>query len=172
MKGLLLASACLLLCAATCAAQKGKVEADFFPVGYEGDTWTGDVTAVDNAARTLTLTHKSGKKEETFVAALPDAPYEWTHDSHGERVLDFPFDKKSTYQVFKWEGPGFAATAMPTLGNEIQRRPNPPDSNRIGDLSDFKGRRVTVYYTARERAEGGAAVRYNDVWRVRIFPKK
>jgi hypothetical protein len=173
MKKLFPALACLILCAGVSLAQKGKADPDFYPVGYSGDTWTGEVTVFDNEQRTLTLTHGSGKNLSTFVANLPDAPYEWTHDIRGARVLDFPYDKKTTYQLFKYDGPGFAATALPDgVDTGMKRRPNPPDSDRITDLSDFKGRIVTVYYTARERKDGGASVKYNDVWRIRVLPAK
>ena len=61
--------------------------------------------------------------DATFVATVPDAPYEWTRD-------------------------------------------------RIDDLSDFKGRLITVYYTPRERKEGDARVKYNEVWRIKVFSSK
>jgi hypothetical protein len=180
MKRLLAALACAAACAAPSFAQKGKAAGDFYPMGYDGDVWAGEVTAFDNAARTLTLTHRNGKKEQTFVATLPDAPYEWTRDIHNARVLDFPYDKKSKTQVFKYDGPGRAATVMPDSGgvpgaqglSQILRRPNPPDENRITDLSDFKGRRILVYYTVREREAGGVREKYNDVWRVKVLSGK
>jgi hypothetical protein len=40
------------------------------------------------------------------------------------------------------------------------------------DLSDFMGRRVTVYYTVREREAGGKKEKYNDVWRVKVLSGK
>ena len=177
MKKLLLALACLAVCAGTAFGQKGKAGGDFYPMGYSGDVWAGEVTAFDNTSRTLTLTHGEGKKAQTFVATLPDAPYEWARDIHNARVLDFPYDKKSKTQLFKYEGPGHAATVMPDTGSgqipsQIMRRPNPPDENRITDLSDFMGRRVLVYYTAREREVGGVKEKYNDVWRVKVLSSK
>ena len=177
LKKLIVALACVAACTAASFAQKGKAGGDFYPMGYSGDTWTGEVTTFDNEQRTLTLTHGSGKKEQTFVASLPDAPYEWARDVHNVRVLDFPYDKKAKNQVFKYEGPGFAATVMPQVSGQgaggIIRRPNPPDSNRITDFADFKGRLVTVYYTPRERKTAtGGEEKYNDVWRVRIYAEK
>jgi hypothetical protein len=177
MKKLFVMLACLVACAAPSFAQKGKAAGDFYPLGYAGDTWTGEVTAFDNEQRTLTLTYSSGKKMQTFVASLPDAPYEWARDVRDLRVLDFPYDKKAKNQVFKYDGPGFAGTMMPQVSGQgaagIIRRPNPPDSNRITDFADFKGRLVMVYYTPRERktADGGNE-KYNDVWRIRIFAEK
>ena len=179
MKKLLVTLACMAACAAPSFAQKGKAQADYYPLGYPGDTWTGVVTAFDNERRTLTLTHGKDKKAETFVASIPDAPYEWARDVHNIRVLDFPYDKKAKNQVFKFEGPGRAATVMPDTGVSAHiptgtvRRPNPPDENRITDFADFKGRLVTVYYTPRERkTAAGDEEKYNDVWRVRIYAGK
>ena len=122
-------------------AQKGKAEADYYPLGYPGDTWTGEVTAFDNEQRTLTFTY--GKDKLTFIATIPDAPYEWRRNGRNERVLDFPYDQKLKSQMYKYEGPGRAASLLPE-GDEssgTKRVPNPPDSNRITDLSDRPIRR-------------------------------
>jgi hypothetical protein len=177
MKRLVVALICLTLCPGVFVAQKGKAEPGYYPMGYSGDTWTGEVTAFDDEQRTLTLTNGTGKNAETFVASIPDSPYEWTHDIRKNRVLDFPFDKKATSQTFKYDGPGFAATLLPDSamggGNTgMFRRPNPPDSNRIDGFADFMSRRVTVYYTSREREVSGKKVKYNDVWRIQILPAK
>lgn len=163
----------LLLCATLVGAQKGKAEADYYPLGYPGDTWKGEVTAFDNEHRTLTLTY--GKDKATFVATLPDAPYEWVRNGHNERVLDFPYDKTVTSQTYKFEGGGAGAGSLLPEGDEsigMRSRPNPPDENRIDDLKDFKGRTVVVYYTARERKDPAGTSRFNDVWRIKVLPKK
>lgn len=172
MKRLFVTFACLILCAGVSVAQKGTAEPDYYPMGYSGDTWTGEVTAFDNERRTLTLTHTSGKKALTFVASIPDAPYEWGRDARNFRVVDFPYNKQSEYQTFKYTGPGKAATILPGAGSGMQRRPNPPASNMISDLAEFKGHSITVYYTTRERKVNGEMEKYNDVWRVRILPAK
>lgn len=183
MKKLFPALACLALLAFAAAAQKGRAEPDYYPSGYPGDTWVGEVVAVDNVARTLTLKNVKGKEEQTFVATLPDAPYQWAKNGRGERVLDFPYDKQLASQLYKYEGWGEGVGSIlpdsgtPTAAESanstgVRRVPNPPDANRVDDLSDFKGRRVVVYYTARERKDGAAVVKYNDVWRVRVMPKK
>ena len=75
----------LLLCSIMSIAQKGKAEADYYPLGYPGDTWTEEVTAFDNERRTLTLTN--AKDKLTFIATIPDAPYEWRRNGRNERVL-------------------------------------------------------------------------------------
>ncbi len=171
------ATACLILCVGVSVAQKGKAEPDYYPMGYPGDTWTGQVTAFDNEQRTLTLTHISGKKVLTFVASIPDAPYEWARDIRRSPVLDFPYDKESKYQRFKYVGSGAAADILPDSGGMhgdtgMRTRPNPPASNQITDLNEFMGRHIIVYYTARERTVGGQKVKYHDVWRIRVLTAK
>lgn len=177
MKSLLIkifpSTCCLLLFATLASAQKGKAEGDYYPLGYSGDTWKGEVTAFDNEHRTLTLTYS--KDKSTFVATLPDAPYEWVRNGHNERVLDFPYDKTAKIQVYKFEGGGAGAASMLPEGDQssgMQRRPNPPDANRIDDLKDFQGRTVVVYYTARERKDPAGSEKFNDVWRIKVLPKK
>lgn len=143
-------------------------------MGYAGNTWTGEVTAVDNAQRSLTLTFTKKGNTQTFVATIPDAPYQWTRNGHNARVLDFPYDKTTKSQTFVITGGEFAGTIVPPgdAGDGRQNRPNPPDTDRIPDLSDFMGREITVYYTERERIVNGKPEKYNDVWRVQVLPKK
>lgn len=180
MKKFSVALALLIFGVSVSLAQKGQAEADYYPRGYSGDTWAGEVTAIDNAQRTLTLTNGSGKNAVTFVAAIPDAPYEWARDVRKERVLDFPYDKKAKSQMFQYQGAvGEFASLLPNSDNDRAGtgtgqvlRPNPPDSDRITDFTDFMGRRIKVYYTARERKSGDQSVKYNDVWRIRILSKK
>jgi hypothetical protein len=174
MKKLCIAMSCLILCTATSLAQKGKADADYYPLGYSGDTWTGEVTAFDNDHRTLTLTYTQGKKVVTFVASISDAPYEWGRDAHNFRVVDFPFNKKANFQTFKYVGWGEGAGdfAPDEASALIQKRPNPPASNVITNLAEFMGRNITVYYTTQECLMGGKKEKYNDVWRIRILPGK
>ena len=174
MKRLFVALACLIFYAGVSVAQQGTAEPDYYPMGYSGETWTGEVTAFDNERRTLTLTHTSGKKVSTFVASIPDAPYEWRRDARNARVVDFPYDKQAKYQTFKYVGPGVAASVLPRGGGDsgMHQRPNPPDTNQITDFVEFMGRRVTIYYTRRERTVDGEKEKYNDVWRIRIEATK
>ena len=51
-------------------AQHGSAPDGYFPMGYAGDTWTGEVSAVNDANREITLVYKSSKKTETFVGVL------------------------------------------------------------------------------------------------------
>lgn len=163
---------CMILCVGLTGAQKGKAEPDYYPLGYSGDTWSGEVSSFDNKERTLTL-KVGGKKAETFVVHIPDAPYEWTHDIRRNRVLDFPYDKKAKTQVFKYKGSGeYAADILPEgtgQSQQIQRRPNPPDSDRIEDFSSFLDRQVIVYYSNWKRPDGTP---YSEAWRIYVLPKK
>ncbi|HET8670621.1 MAG TPA: hypothetical protein VFM05_08360 [Candidatus Saccharimonadales bacterium] len=167
---LFIAISSLTLLGGVSFAQKGTADPDYYPLGYSGHTWTGEVIAFDNERRTLTLTHSSGDKVLTFIASIPDAPYEWRRDARNFRVVDFPYDKQAKYQVFKYMGLGKAASVLPGgLGSGTQTRPSPPASNVITEFDQFKGRRITVYYTTREREVEGRIEKYNDVWRIRIL---
>jgi hypothetical protein len=174
MKRLFVAFACLILFSAVSAAQKGKADPDYYPIGYSGDTWTGEVTAFDNDQRTLTLTYVKDKKVSTFVASVPDAPYEWGNDARNFRVVDFPYDKEGKVQLYTYVGAmnsaGYVMQSGPTKAT--QRRPNPPAENVIDDLAQFVTSKVTVYYTIRERKVDGKTEKYNDVWRIRMLPPK
>lgn len=172
MKKTIVTLALLVLCAGVARPQKGEAEPDYYPVGYVGVTWTGEVTAIDNDARTLTLTYTSGKNVQTFVASIPDSPYEWTRDMRTSRVLDFPYDKRAKAQRFVFTGTGRAASVVPDGAPGEVTHPNPPAANVITDFAQFMGRSITVYYTVREREVNGQKVKYNDVWRIRVITKK
>jgi hypothetical protein len=62
---LALVGAVLLTTAAS--AQHGEAEPGYYPQAYVGDTWQGNVTAVDDQARTITLTYTKGSKSQTFT---------------------------------------------------------------------------------------------------------
>ena len=53
-------------------AQHGTASEGYFPLGYEGDTWTGVVATTDDTTRTVTLTYSSKKKTETFTGVLKE----------------------------------------------------------------------------------------------------
>ena len=61
---------CLLLVGET-AAQKGAAESGYYPQGYHGDVWTGEVTSVNEDTREFTLTYTKKDKTQTFVGVLP-----------------------------------------------------------------------------------------------------
>jgi len=51
-------------------AQHGTASSGYFPMNYAGDTWTGEVSAVDETKREITLVYKGKKGDETFVGVL------------------------------------------------------------------------------------------------------
>ena len=160
----------LVFCALIAYAQKRNAEPDYYPMGYLGDTWTGEVTAFDNQQRTLTLTHVFEKKVSTFIVSIPDAPYEWGRDARNFRVIDFPFKKEASSQTFRYvDAPGSYYRPPGPQPPSVQVRPNPPATNVINDFSQFLNHAVTVYYTSRERKVGDQKQKYNDVWRIRVL---
>lgn len=56
--------------AVACLAQHGSAGNGYFPLGYGGDTWKGNVTAVNADTREITLTAKTERGEETFTGVL------------------------------------------------------------------------------------------------------
>ena len=71
MKKLVFSLALILLCAGISVAQHGTAEPGYYPSGFNGDTWSGEVTAVTEDTREFTLTHTKGTKTQTFVGVLP-----------------------------------------------------------------------------------------------------
>jgi hypothetical protein len=51
-------------------AQHGQAEPGYYPKAYVGDTWQGNVSAVDDQAKTITLTYTKGSKTQTFMIRL------------------------------------------------------------------------------------------------------
>ena len=70
MRHMVFAAFLLFLVAGGLHAQHGTAPNGYFPMGYAGDTWTGEVSAVNDANREITLVYKTSKKAETFVGVL------------------------------------------------------------------------------------------------------
>jgi hypothetical protein len=70
MKKLLATLALLILCAGVPMAQEEKSESHYFPLEYRGDTCTGEVIAVNEDTREITLTCTKGEESQTFVGVL------------------------------------------------------------------------------------------------------
>ncbi|HYL92393.1 MAG TPA: hypothetical protein VEW69_04480 [Alphaproteobacteria bacterium] len=62
----------LFIGSAVSRAQHGEAPDGYYPRGYMGDTWTGQVSAVDPDKREITLTAATKKGPESFVAYLPE----------------------------------------------------------------------------------------------------
>lgn len=70
MKNLIIAFSLLLFFSGVSTAQKGTAEPGYYPMNYSGDTWTGEVTSVDETTREFTLTYTKGQNTKTFVGVL------------------------------------------------------------------------------------------------------
>src|SRR5712671_4780248 len=51
-------------------AQHGSAADGYYPFGYAGDTWSGEVTSTNDDTREITLTYNKGSKTETFTGVL------------------------------------------------------------------------------------------------------
>jgi len=71
MKKFVLGVVVMLLCTGISVAQHGTAEPDYYPSGFNGDTWSGEVTAVSEDTREFTLTYTKGNNTQTFVGVLP-----------------------------------------------------------------------------------------------------
>ncbi len=66
-------AACLLLAVAGILhSQHGTAPNGYFPMGFAGDTWTGEVSAVNDANREIALVYTGKKKTESFVGVLQE----------------------------------------------------------------------------------------------------
>ncbi len=54
----------------TSLAQHGTAPAGYYPMGYNGDTWTGEVVAANDATREIRLKYTKGDKTEDFTGYL------------------------------------------------------------------------------------------------------
>jgi len=61
----------MTLCSAV-FGQHGTAPDGYYPAGYSGDTWTGEVVSTDDKTREITITSITGKKSETFTGVLRD----------------------------------------------------------------------------------------------------
>jgi hypothetical protein len=53
-------------------AQHGSAPDGYYPFGYAGDTWSGEVTSTNDDTREITLTYTKGSKTETFTGVLQE----------------------------------------------------------------------------------------------------
>ena len=72
MRKILLPLAAIVAFASLALGQKGTAEPDYYPMGYSGDTWTGEVTQTNDATREITLTFSKKDKTQTFIGALEE----------------------------------------------------------------------------------------------------
>ena len=67
MKRTILSAVFLMTFCTAVFGQHGSAPNGYYPPGYSGDTWTGEVVSTDDATRGITLTYTDGKKTETFT---------------------------------------------------------------------------------------------------------
>jgi len=72
MRHMVLVACLLLAVAGVLHSQHGTAPNDYFPMGFAGDTWTGEVSAVNDANREITLVYFGKKKTESFVGVLQE----------------------------------------------------------------------------------------------------
>jgi hypothetical protein len=98
-------AACFLLFTGLLPAQHGTAPNGYYPPGYAGDTWTGEVTDVNDTTREITLTYRKKNKMETFTGAL-ELGYKVRSKSGGEhelKVSEIPLGTQLTvYYMAKW----------------------------------------------------------------------
>ncbi|HUJ29653.1 MAG TPA: hypothetical protein VLY23_00105 [Candidatus Acidoferrum sp.] len=72
MKSILFLLIALFAFASSALAQHGTAENGYYPSGYEGDTWTGQVVSANEHTREITLSYTHNGKSQTFVGAPED----------------------------------------------------------------------------------------------------
>jgi hypothetical protein len=72
MRRMLLGACLLLAVAGALHAQHGTAPNGYFPMGFAGDMWTGEVSAVNDANREITLVYTGKKKTESFVGVVQE----------------------------------------------------------------------------------------------------
>src|SRR5436309_14036037 len=98
MKRILLATLILITMFGVARAQHGTAPNGYYPMGYHGDIWTGEVTAVNAANREITLTYVKGEKRESFVGVLPEGYKVKLKDGsdHELKVSEIPIGARVT----------------------------------------------------------------------------
>jgi 3D (Asp-Asp-Asp) domain-containing protein len=84
MKEALLGAVLFISLGAHCIAQHATAQNGYYPSGYNGDTWTGVLTAVDDDSREMNLSCTDNKhgKTETFVGILEEGYITKTKGGH------------------------------------------------------------------------------------------
>jgi len=72
MKRVLLAMVFLASLRTAAFGQHGSAPPGYYPMGYAGDTWTGEVVSTDDVTREITLRCTNEKKSETFIGILKE----------------------------------------------------------------------------------------------------
>ena len=81
MKSIRWLLAALFVFANSAFAQHATAPNGYYPPGYSGDTWTGQVVSVNEQTREITLSYAKNGKSETFVG-VPEGGY-LVHEHNG-----------------------------------------------------------------------------------------
>ncbi|HEV3469258.1 MAG TPA: hypothetical protein VG148_08050 [Pyrinomonadaceae bacterium] len=143
-------------------AQKGTADLsqlEFVPNGYDGDTWTGEVTKVDAATRDIELTHTKGDKTTTFNCVLSERPINRLRTNKPDELV---------YAVFPLD--------FVTAGKKPAEKDAVTAAAAAGSLdpNQLLGQRVTVYYVRKEKKVTGQKekIKHNEVFRIKVLKKK
>lgn len=80
----------LLLCDALAFGQYGTAPNGYYPSGYNGDIFSGKVTAVDETSEEITISFEQGKRTGTFVGRFQAPCAVSSKDGKPMRALDIP----------------------------------------------------------------------------------
>jgi len=138
----------LILCSlnAVAFAQKGTAPPGFYPPGFYGDTWSGEVTAVDEAKREMTLSHGKDEKAKTFVAYVPDVG------------------------MYTSKGPDDAIIVeVGSADAKLSKSTTTPPHMKLSALLTHE---VTVYYINREKKDAnGEKIKFKEVFKLIVSRK-
>lgn len=105
MRALSFVVGCLLLWTGMHLAQHGAAPNGYYPPGYSGDTWTGEVAAVNDQTREITLTYPKKDKTESFTGVLQEG-YKVGLKGGGDhelKVSEIPIGTRLTvYYMARW----------------------------------------------------------------------
>ncbi len=79
-----------LLCTYVAFGQYGRAPNGYYPPAYTGDSFSGKVTAVDEASGQITISFEEKKKAETFVGRLQEPCAVPSKDGKPMTALDLP----------------------------------------------------------------------------------
>lgn len=95
MKNMCFLVIALLVLANSAFAQHGTAENGYYPTGYQGDTWTGEVVSANEQTHEITLLFTKNGKSENFVG-IPEDGY-LVHEHNGPtrplKMSDIPIGR-------------------------------------------------------------------------------
>lgn len=79
-----------LVCSVSIFGQSGRATNGYYPPNYNGDTFSGKVTAVNEKTEEITISFEQGGKSERFVGLLQRPCAVPSKDGQGMSALDLP----------------------------------------------------------------------------------